>query len=79
MRNVGNPSGECGTDTADDVDRKLSPSTAAPPCPKCAAPLSPLWLEGEWQFYRCDCHGIVVLTPTAELSSDEPDDSKVRR
>jgi hypothetical protein len=38
-----------------------------------------LWLEGEWQFYRCEQHGIVVLTPGPGLSSDEPDDSKVRR
>jgi hypothetical protein len=36
-------------------------------------------VEGEWQFYRCETHGIVVFSPEGELKTDEPDDSKVRR
>ena len=48
-------------------------------CPKCQQLLITLWTEGEWQFYRCDTHGIIVLSPDGPFESDEPDDSKVRR
>ena len=48
-------------------------------CPKCDQPLTTLWTEGEWQFYRCDTHGIIVLSPDEHLETDEPDDSRVRR
>jgi hypothetical protein len=77
--NVGNRDEVGGPDTEGEVERRLSPRVDAHPCPKCGEPLTTLWLEGEWQFYRCEQHGIVVLTPGPGLSSDEPDDSKVRR
>jgi hypothetical protein len=48
-------------------------------CPKCGQPLTTLWTEGEWQFYRCDTHGIIVQSPDRSVNTDEPDDSKIRR
>lgn len=76
MRNGGKEMVVSPADTQEEVDREQPTS---PPCPKCGEPLTTLWLEGEWQFYRCDQHGIVVLTPNGQVPSDEPDDSKVRR
>lgn len=38
-----------------------------------------LYFEGDWQFYRCDKHGTVVLTPQGQLQSEESDDSRIRR
>lgn len=48
-------------------------------CPKCQQLVITLWTEGEWQFYRCQTHGIIVLSPDQQSGSDEQDDSKVRR
>jgi hypothetical protein len=38
-----------------------------------------LWLDGDWHFYRCAVHGIIVLSPDDEMTTDEPFDSKIRR
>jgi len=54
------------------------PEPASPPvCPKCGSPLTYLFSEAEWDFYRCPTHRTVVLPMTERVKVNEPEDSDV--